>query len=395
MSVELRPLGVTCNIACHYCYQNPQREAGNFRQRYDLVQMKDALERIGQPFVLFGGEPLLMPLDDLEDIWRWGFERFGRNTIQTNGVLISDQHMELFQKYNVFVGISIDGPGDLNDTRWNHTLAKTRAATASVEANIERLVAAGRPPALITTLHTGNARAEHLPRMGDWFRRLDQLGIRSVRLHLLEVEKAVLRRHALSERENVEAILFFARLQDELSHMRFDVVEELKRLLLGKDARVSCVWRACDPYTTPAVQGVEGNGQSSNCGRTNKDGVDFLKAESGGFERYLMLYQLPQEHGGCAGCRFFMMCKGQCPGTALDGDWRNRTEHCEIWKSLFEHAEQQLITTGQVPISQSAERTHLEARLLKLWAQGINPSIQQLRQRRRSTPVRQEAGANA
>jgi hypothetical protein len=26
---ELRPLGVACNIQCQYCYQNPQRDAGN------------------------------------------------------------------------------------------------------------------------------------------------------------------------------------------------------------------------------------------------------------------------------------------------------------------------------------------------------------------------------
>lgn len=29
MSVELRPLGVQCNIKCTYCYQNPLRDAGN------------------------------------------------------------------------------------------------------------------------------------------------------------------------------------------------------------------------------------------------------------------------------------------------------------------------------------------------------------------------------
>jgi len=28
----------------------------------------------------------------------------------------------------------------------------------------------------------------------------------------------------------------------------------------------------------------------------------------------------PHAHGGCRDCRFFLMCKGQCPGTAIDGD---------------------------------------------------------------------------
>ena len=72
MSVELRPLGVQCNIKCTYCYQNPLRDAGNLPRCYDLERMKAAVEREGGPFALFGGEPLLMPLMDLEALWEWG-----------------------------------------------------------------------------------------------------------------------------------------------------------------------------------------------------------------------------------------------------------------------------------------------------------------------------------
>ena len=65
MTIELRPLGVLCNIQCTYCYQNPQRDAGNIRKSYDLELMKSALEEQGGPFILFGGEPLLLPMKDL------------------------------------------------------------------------------------------------------------------------------------------------------------------------------------------------------------------------------------------------------------------------------------------------------------------------------------------
>lgn len=380
MSVELRPLGVACNLACEYCYQAPQREAANHRRRYDLDAMIAALEQHGEPFVLFGGEPLLLRLHELEEIWRYGLERFGRNSIQTNGVLISDAHVELFERYNVTVGISVDGPDELNDARWNRSETRTRAATAKTHAAIARLCAAGRPPGLIITLHRTNAAADALPRMADWMRELDALGVRSVRLHLLEVDAAdVRRRHVLSDRDNVEALLFFTRLQSELRNIRFDIVEEVRALLLARDRDVSCVWRACDPFTTPAVQGVEGDGRSSNCGRTNKDGVDFLKAEAQGFERYLLLSQLAQEHGGCAGCRFFLMCKGQCPGTAVDGDWRNRTEHCDIWKAVFTHVEAALVAEGHQPLSLDPQRGDIEARLADAWAQNLNPTSAQLR----------------
>jgi uncharacterized protein len=122
---------------------------------------------------------------------------------------------------------------------------------------------------------------------------------------------------------------------------------------------------------------VEGHGERSNCGRTNKEGIDFVKADRPGFERYLALYHTPQEDGGCQGCRFFLACKGQCPGTAIDGDWRNRTEYCELWKKLFRHIEERLLERGAFPISVQPNRVHLERVMLQAWTSGTNPTLHQ------------------
>jgi uncharacterized protein len=376
MGIELRPLGVACNLACHYCYQNPQRDAGNQRMTYDLDKMKAEALRIGGPFTLFGGEPLLMRFEDLENLFAWGLETSGGSSIQTNGILIEDRHIDLFRRYKVSVGISIDGPGELNDARWHRELEKTRQSTAVIERVIERLCREYEPPGLIITLHKGNAIAEKLPIMADWVRRLHSIGIRNVRLHLLEVDHAAVRQDlALSARENVQALLAFAEVQDSLPGMYFDLFDEMEALLDGQDSKVGCTWRACDPYTTEAVQGVEGNGQSSNCGRTNKEGIGFIKARVIGYERYLALFRTPQAQNGCQGCRFFLMCKGQCPGTAIDGDWRNRTEHCEEWKQLFRMIERRMISTGKVPITIQPLRFDLEVRQIQAWERGDNPSI--------------------
>jgi uncharacterized protein len=376
MGIELRPLGVACNLACHYCYQNPQREAGNQRMTYDLEKMKAEALRVGGPFTLFGGEPLLMRFEDLENLFAWGLETSGGSSIQTNGLLIEDRHIDLFRRCKVSVGISIDGPGELNDARWARGLERTRQSTALVESAIERLCREYEPPGLIVTLHKGNATADKLPIMAEWMRSLHKLGIRSLRLHLLEVDHTSVRETlALSARENVQALLAFAELQDSLPGMYFDLFDEMEALLEGRDQKVGCTWRACDPYTTEAVQGIEGNGQSSNCGRTNKEGVGFIKAKTTGYERYLALYRTPQAENGCQGCRFFLMCKGQCPGTSINGDWRNRTEHCEEWKELFATIERRMILAGKVPLTIQPLRFDLEARHLQAWERGENPSI--------------------
>jgi uncharacterized protein len=345
-----------------------------------MEKMKAGIEAEGGPFTLFGGEPLLVPLKDLEELWAWGYKRWRQNSVQTNGLLITDQHVELFRKYNVHVGISIDGPGPLNDLRVMGTLERTRAATARVEAAIDRLCREKMPPSLIITLHRLNATTERLPRMHDWLRNLEAIGVTSVRLHILEVEDfEIRRRYALSEEENIAAFMHFAQIENEFSTLRMDVFADIRNQLIGCDDQTTCIWNACDPYTTRAVRGVEGQGQRSNCGRTNKDGIDFEKSDTAGYERYLALYYTPQTNGGCRGCRFFLMCKGQCPGTAIDGDWRNRTEYCSVWKHLYTEYENQLIQMGHHPISDNMlMRLWLEHALLEAWKAGQNPSLASL-----------------
>jgi uncharacterized protein len=347
---------------------------------YDMDAMKAAIAREGGPFTLFGGEPLLLPEDDIEELWAWGFERYGRNSVQTNGVLINDRHIELFKRYNVSVGVSIDGPGELNDVRWTGTLERTREATAKTEQAIERLCAAGVQPGLIVTLHRGNAVGERLERLLQWFRRLETLGVRRARLHILEVDDERVRdAYALTPDQNISAFLAFLELESELTTLKLDIFDEMRALLLGEDDAVGCVWNACDPFTTRAVRGVEGTGRASNCGRTNKEGIDFIKSDTEGFERYLALYQTPQAYGGCQSCRFFLMCKGQCPGTASEGDFRNRSEHCAVWMTLFERLERDLLAQGREPLSVSPEREDLEQAYLEVWAGGANTTIAGMR----------------
>ena len=167
-------------------------------------------------------------------------------------------------------------------------------------------------------------------------------------------------------------------------------------MLLGQDNTTTCVWNACDPYTTRAVRGVEGNGQRSNCGRTNKDGIDFVKSTTEGCERYLALYNTPQVYGGCKGCRFFLMCKGQCPGTAIDGDWRNRTEHCDVWKRLYGILEEAFVGQGMTPISCHPKREAIEQAFLASWTQGHNTYMAGLlNNQKASTSAPYLSGVNA
>jgi len=378
MSVEYNPEGVTCNLGCAYCYEHPQRDAGNFNKQYNEEAVKKALEAEGTNFSMFGGEPLLAGKEHLEEMWRWGYEKYGVNGIQTNGTLIDEDHMELFRKYNVNVGMSMDGPDELNDSRWVTNLDDTREATKKSMENLDKLLKSNISCSLIVTLYQGNVRYGRFEKLKNWLRELDRKGLRSARIHLLEVDhEEVKKKMKLTDDENVQCLIELHDLEKQLNNLQFDIFNDIRKLLLGKDSQVTCVWNACDPYTTEAVHGVDSNGDRHNCGRTNKSGVNWFKADKSGHERQLSLYHTPWENNGCKGCRFFVFCKGEGPGTGENADWRNKTDQCWVWYKLFEHVEESLVEQGYNPVSLDSNLKIIERYMLNGWSNGKKPTIEE------------------
>lgn len=380
MTVEVRPIGEKCNIKCVYCYQEGVRAAGNVRSDYRVGAMIERLEAVGEPFTLFGGEIMLVDREDLDALLAYGRERHGGSGLQTNGTLVGPDDLDRFADYQVRLGISIDGPGPLNDARWVGSLAATRRATARTEGLIATLIERGRPPTLIVTLHRGNASAARFPLLCGWLGFLDRAGIRRVRLHLLEIDDpAAGEALALSHEEGLAVLRRLRSLERGFSALRFDLFDEIKAMLRGDDAATSCVFHPCDPYATRAVTGVEGDGRLTNCGRTNKDGQGYLKAEGQRYLRQIALHQTPYAEGGCRGCRFFLMCKGNCPGMAEQGDWRLRTRDCAVWLGLMTDAEAELVAEGERPLSLAPDRAAIEALAIAAWREGLAPTIAALR----------------
>ena len=357
MSIEYSPVDVACNIKCDYCYENPMRDAGNISSKANWPKAKELLSNFNYRFSLHGGEPLLAPLVHLEEVFQFGLEKYGTNGIQTNGTLITGEHIELFKRYNVNVGISIDGPGSCNSLRRAHDDDETAMATARTIDAIKTLAQEGLIPSIIVTVHKLNASdIARRKIMIEWFSWLESYGIKYLNLHMLETEKGM-ENLALSEEENTEAFLHFYEFS-KTSKMHIIPFADIRELLtVGKTGM--CIWNGCDPYTTTAVNGVSRSGQRSNCGRMNKEGVNWVKADTTTRERNLVLFHTPQEYGGCKDCRFFVFCKGNCPGTAIDGDWRNRTVHCATWFALFEAIEKEIIEPISHDPRKLDEMTHM------------------------------------
>ncbi len=373
-------------LSCGFCYQLPLRAMNDPIRPLDLAAVKRAVEAERDPggFSLFGGEPLLAPIESLDQLWAWGLSKYGKNGVQTSGRPISEEHFALFRKYKVCVSFSIEGPEELNDVRWAGTLDETRRSTAHAIGCLERCLREGISAGLITTLHRGNASADRLPRLLDWFRHLDGLGMGETGLHVLEHDGAW-RHLALSHEQNFAALLALRQLEvRELGTVRFNLFRDILALLRGEDrwkwkdgteGGVGCIWSGCDPWTTPAVRGVDADGTRTLCQRVHKTPVQWAPAPRGPIVRVLSLRETPQEAGGCKGCRHLITCKGQCPGTAIAGDWRKRSRDCELWYRLLTHFEGVLLEAGETPVTLRADRDAIEERMASHWATGCAVKI--------------------
>lgn len=376
MSIELLPLGQKCNLSCkNYCYETPMRDAGNEGgKEYDLDAITRAAEQVGvgKPdgngnitgWTGFGGEFLLTPLTDVEKLFAWSAKLGAPIGLQTNGTLVTDRHIELFKQYRVSVGVSMDGPEELNDERTSKadTLEATRKMTTLSQRNIERLLAEGISTSLIIVTHNTNAGTDDkLDRLIAWILRLRDLGLRHVNLHLLEPHGPDSLN--MSQERQTEV---FRRLRKELTGLQVSPFSDMTNKLL-QSGQSHCTFNFCSQQSTPAVTAINGQGEAARCGRMNNDGVSYERSSQHGYERYVALYHTPQKYNGCSGCRFFVACGGHCPGEGESGDWRNRTVHCQTLMAIFEDIEAELAAEGKQPISVSAQRPALEAQLLGQW----------------------------
>jgi uncharacterized protein len=124
-----------CNINCSYCYL-PQRADKTVMQHSTvrvLFEQLFASSWASQELTVIwhAGEPLVVPPAFYESAFQTiaalcpGSVRV-QHSLQTNGMLLSPEWCDLFKRWHVGVGVSIDGPRRLNDA---HRLTRTGRST--------------------------------------------------------------------------------------------------------------------------------------------------------------------------------------------------------------------------------------------------------------------------
>jgi uncharacterized protein len=168
--VFAKPAGALCNLDCQYCYYLEKErlypETRQFRMADDLLEEYIVQQIAMTPgdevlFSWHGGEPTILGLDYFRRIVE--LERRHRpagthiaNSIQTNGVLLTEEWCRFFAAEKFGVGLSLDGPSALHDA---YRVTKDRRAThRQVMQKLRLLRRHNVPVDLLCVVHAQNVQ---------------------------------------------------------------------------------------------------------------------------------------------------------------------------------------------------------------------------------------------
>jgi len=341
-------MNLGCNFECEYCYQKPIRKLKD--KEWNLKRVKETIRNLiltmprgsNQQIVVHGGEPLTMPINILEQLLALSYELTGKSSIQTNGYLITDKHIELFKKYKTSVGISVDGPFQCNVLRGKGNLKDRKKQTERVLKNLNNLVEAGVSTSVITVVHKKNAIGINRDLLKSFILDLHKKGIHG-RLNPCGTDDPEI---SLTIEEAIDFYTDMYKFMEENGIYGWSPFIDILNSLQRKSC--VCTFSGCDPYCTPSAISVLHDGSLGVCLRLYNDGKVYLRDTTPTSMRTQLLKETE-----CKGCKWFDYCKGGCSGLSINSDWRHKDRFCEVYKALFELAHNTLKFVGIHPPSVS------------------------------------------
>ncbi len=316
-----------CNLRCAYCH-DWRTGAGQTMSFEIMARMTaSALRDSGADevdFIWHGGEPTVLRTSFYEKALyvQAQFQRPGqqvRNSLQTNGTLLTDDWLRLFQDNRFAVSVSLDGPPLLHGAY--RPWASGRSSFTDTLAGIRQLREAEIPFGILMVVDEGTL-ALGPDRLFEFFL---EMGIRDVGLLAAAPENQPDARPGAPPRHFVDAArmtTFLARVYDRwLEHgdpgLRIRELDALRRRLDGRPPAVCLLAGEC----IGRYFSVEPNGDVAHCDLYVGDpDYTFGNLQAGGFhdfDRHPRFLAFREDNARALdrmrACPEFAVCNGWCP----------------------------------------------------------------------------------
>jgi uncharacterized protein len=324
-SLLIKPASAVCNLDCEYCFYL-DREADPYTSLPGRRMTVDTLERLVDTYLFYsypnsvlafqGGEPTLAGLPFFEKLVEFE-RRFGRsnqtvsNALQTNAVLIDANWCDLFRETNWLLGVSLDGPEEINDLyRFN----KDRRGTwKRVMQSVELLKLKKVEFNILCVLSTANVEKPK-----ELYRFYRSLGIDNIQFIPLAEFDGLGNRLPFTitpEQYGRFMVEMFELWWPERRKVRIRCFDNIAEAVAGQKPGTCTMHETCDSYVV-----VEFNGDVYPCdffveggwklGNINDDSWTEISRRN---KRYSFASKKTIAHPECQVCEWQSLCHGGCP----------------------------------------------------------------------------------
>ncbi len=351
-SLLIKPASAVCNLDCQYCFYL-DRDADPYKELPARVMPLDTLERLVDNFLFYsypastfafqGGEPTLAGLKFFEKLVEFQ-QRYGRNgqavsnALQTNGVLLDADWCRLFREYNFLIGISIDGPEEVNDL---YRINKAGHGTwKKVMQGIEVMQKEKVEFNVLCVLSQSNV---HKPReIYKFFRSIGVQYMQFIPLAEFNADGTPMPFTITPEEYGRFMCEIFDLWWPERRKTRVRFFDNLAEAIAGQKPGSCTMHETCDSYVV-----VEYNGDVYPCDffvekdwRLGNVTMDSFPEIARRQKRYSFAVKKTLAHPECQVCQYQAICHGGCPKTrhGVNRRFEDLDYFCAAYKMMFDKA---------------------------------------------------------
>jgi uncharacterized protein len=348
-SLLIKPASAVCNLDCSYCFYL-DRDADPYKALPARRMTNDTLERLADSYLFYsypqsifafqGGEPTLAGLPFFQQLVKFQ-QQYGRNgqsvsnAMQTNGVLLDQNWCDLFRDTNWLLGVSLDGPEDINDKyRFNK---EGHGTWKRVMQSIELLQKNKVEFNILCVLSQANVEKPK-----ELYRFYRSLGVDNVQyIPLAEFDGAgnALPYTITAEQYGQFLCETFDVWWPERRKMRIRFFDNIAEALAGQKPGTCTMHETCDSYVVVEYNGdvypcdffVEGSWKLGNIT------LDSWPEMARRTRRYSFAAKKTLTHPECQVCEYQSICHGGCPKSRQgpNGRFEDLDYFCQAYKTIY------------------------------------------------------------
>jgi uncharacterized protein len=348
-SLLIKPASAVCNLDCAYCFYL-DREADPYQALPARRMSLETLERLVDTYLFYsypesvfafqGGEPTLAGLPFFVKLVELQ-QQYGRdgqtvgNSLQTNGMLLDQDWCNLFRAYDWLLGVSLDGPEEVNDLyRVNK---QGRGAWKRVIQSVELLQKNNLEFNILCVLSQANVgRPQELYR---FFRGLGIGHLQFIPLAEFDQQGNPLPFTISSEQYGRFLCELFDLWWPDRRKVRIRLFDNIAEALAGQKPGNCTMHETCDSYVV-----VEYNGDVYPCdffvesswklGNVLLDSWPEIARRT---RRYIFASKKTLAHPECQACQYRSICHGGCPKLrhGPHGRFEDLDYFCQAYKMIY------------------------------------------------------------